>query len=106
MTEKEVKLRGYIAQVAIMEVPLMKLITGLMIVCNNQIPEDATLGGLINHYIDKIPNISDKAENDTQINYDQVYDEFLSILNNDVDKIIEEEINMQHNEETVEFVNL
>lgn len=93
MSELEIKLRGYIAQVAIMEVPLIKLLTGLMTVCNGQIPEDATLGGIINYYISQIPDISIKAENDTQENYDKIYEEFLAILDAHVNPAIDEMVN-------------
>lgn len=93
MSEAEVKLRGYIIQVAIMEIPLIKLLTGLITQCGNQIPEDTTLGGLINFYINQIPDLAEKAKDDTQENYDKIYDEFVNILNAEVEPIIEAETN-------------
>lgn len=83
MTKEEVKLRQYITEVAILELPLIHLLTALMIKYDNQIPEDVTLGNIINHYIDKIGDIEELAKNDTQENYDDVYSKFEKLIYND-----------------------
>lgn len=91
MNKKALKLRQYITEVAIYEMPLIKLLTALMEKYNNEIPEEATLGSIINSYIDKIENFEEKAENDTQENYDNVYEEFVKELDNVVLPIINAE---------------
>jgi hypothetical protein len=89
MTKQELKLRQYITEVAIVELPLIHLLTALMIRYDNQIPENVTLGDIINFYINKIENFPEKAKNDTQDNFDKVYAEFENLILTDTKAAIE-----------------
>ena len=80
MTKQELKLRQYITEVAIVELPLIHLLTAMMIRYDNQIPENVTLGDIINYYINQIENLEERSKDDTQDNFDKVYAEFESLL--------------------------
>ena len=89
MTKQELKLRQYITEVAIVELPLIHLLTALMIRYDNQIPENITLGDIINYYINKIDNLEERSKDDTQDNFDKVYAEFEALLLADTKPVIE-----------------
>ena len=89
MTKQELKLRQYITEVAIVELPLLHLLTALMIRYDNQIPENITLGDIINYYINKIDNLEERSKEDTQDNFDKVYAEFEALLLADTKPVIE-----------------
>lgn len=91
MTKQELKLRQYITEVAIVELPLLHLLTALMIRYDNQIPENITLGDIINYYINKIDNLEERSKEDTQENFDNVYAEFEALLLADTKPVIEKE---------------
>ena len=89
MTKQELKLRQYITEVAIVELPLIHLLTAMMIRYDNQIPENVTLGDIINYYINQIENLEERSKDDTQDNFDKVYAEFESLLLADTKPVIE-----------------
>ena len=89
MTKQELKLRQYIIEVAIVELPLIHLLTAMMIRYDNQIPENVTLGDIINHYINQIENLEERSKDDTQDNFDKVYAEFEELLLADTKPVIE-----------------
>ena len=89
MTKQELKLRQYITEVAIVELPLIHLLTAMMIRYDNQIPENVTLGDIINYYINQIENLEEHSKDDTQDNFDKVYAEFESLLLADTKPVIE-----------------
>ena len=88
MTKQELKLRQYITEVAIVELPLIHLLTAMMIRYDNQIPENVTLGDIINYYINQIENLEERSKDDTQDNFDKVYAEFESLLLADTKPVI------------------
>lgn len=89
MTKQELKLRQYITEVAIVELPLIHLLTAMMIRYDNQIPENVTLGDIINYYINQIENLEERSKDDTQDNFDKVYAEFETLLLTDTKPVIE-----------------
>lgn len=89
MTKQELKLRQYITEVAIVELPLIHLLTAMMIRYDNQIPENVTLGDIINYYINQIENLEERSKDDTQDNFDKVYAEFEALLLADTKPVIE-----------------
>lgn len=89
MTKQELKLRQYITEVAIVELPLIHLLTAMMVRYDNQIPENVTLGDIINYYINQIENLEERSKDDTQDNFDKVYAEFESLLLADTKPVIE-----------------
>ena len=89
MTKQELKLRQYITEVAIVELPLIHLLTAMMIRYDNQIPENVTLGDIINYYINQIENLEERSKDDTQDNFDKVYAEFETLLLADTKPVIE-----------------
>ena len=91
MTKQELKLRQYITEVAIVELPLIHLLTAMMIRYDNQIPENVTLGDIINYYINQIENLEERSKDDTQDNFDKVYAEFEALLLADTKPVIEKE---------------
>lgn len=61
----------------------------MMIRYDNQIPENVTLGDIINHYINQIENLEERSKDDTQDNFDKVYAEFEALLLADTKLVIE-----------------
>lgn len=87
MNIKTLKAISYITSVAVEELPILEWLTMLNIVYKDGIPTEARFGEAINYFIEQFPNFAERAQDDSQDNYDKLYADFLEFIKNKKENI-------------------